>query len=213
MLLSYLREFKQYSYLITRKDGCLETKARGCCLFQEKVINYCNICVYAFVLPFIKYCTFEIFHCAILHVNLTVFIALRGVCWCNASVVYLYLEFLYLKLFDTYLWCFLSSFEMPNFDSSLSNKMSWSTVSKAADMSRRTMKTALLLSREQRISFLTLTGGNWQKWKRVFLTCPCHEIYRDEAVGLKSCKNTWKITIFVKMWNLGQYRENLIFCQ
>ena len=58
-----------------------------------------------------------------------------------------------------------------------------------------------------------LTGGNWQKWKRVFLTCPCHEIYRDEAVGLKGCKNTWKITIFVKMWNLGQYRENLIFCQ
>ena len=58
-----------------------------------------------------------------------------------------------------------------------------------------------------------LTGGNWQKWKRVFLTCPCHEIYRDEAVGLKSCKNTWKIMIFVKIWNLGQYRENLISCQ
>ena len=58
-----------------------------------------------------------------------------------------------------------------------------------------------------------LTGGNWQKWKRVFLTCPCHEIYRDEAVGLKSCNNTWKIMIFVKMWNLGQYRENLIFCE
>ena len=56
-----------------------------------------------------------------------------------------------------------------------------------------------------------LTGGNWQKWKRVFLTCHCHKIYKDEAVGLKSCKNTWKITIFVKMWNLGQYRENLIF--
>ena len=50
---------------------------------------------------------------------------------------------------------------------------------------------------------LALTGGNWQKWKRVFLTCPCHEIYRDEAVGLKGCKNTWKIMIFVKMWNLG----------
>ena len=60
---------------------------------------------------------------------------------------------------------------------------------------------------------INLTGGNWQKWKRVFLTCPCHKIYRDEAVGLKSCKNTWKITIFVKMWNLGPYRENLIFCQ
>ena len=39
---------------------------------------------------------------------------------------------------------------------------------------------------------MCLTGGNWQKWKRVFLTCPCHKIYRDEAVGLKSCKNTWK---------------------
>ena len=62
-------------------------------------------------------------------------------------------------------------------------------------------------------NILTLTGGNWQKWKRVFLTCPCHKIYRDEAVGLKSCKYTWKITKFVKMGNLGQYCENLIFCQ
>ena len=60
---------------------------------------------------------------------------------------------------------------------------------------------------------LPLTAHNWQKWKRGFLTCPCHKIYRDEAVGLKSCKYTWKITIFMKMWNLGQYRENLIFCQ
>ena len=58
-----------------------------------------------------------------------------------------------------------------------------------------------------------LTAHNWQKWKRVFLTCPCHKIYRDEAVSLKNCKYTWKITTFVKMWNLGQYRENLIFCQ
>ena len=60
---------------------------------------------------------------------------------------------------------------------------------------------------------MSLTAHNWQKWKRVFLTCPCHKIYRGEAVGLKSCKYTWKITIFVKMWNLGQYRENLICCQ
>ena len=30
------------------------------------------------------------------------------------------------------------------------------------------------------------------KMKRVFLTCPCHKIYRDEAVGVsvKSCKYT-----------------------
>ena len=33
-----------------------------------------------------------------------------------------------------------------------------------------------------------LTAHNWQKWKRVFLTCPCHKVYRDEAVGLKSLK-------------------------
>ena len=26
-----------------------------------------------------------------------------------------------------------------------------------------------------------LTAHNWQKWKRVFLTCPCHKIYRDEG--------------------------------
>ena len=57
---------------------------------------------------------------------------------------------------------------------------------------------------------LSLTAHNWQKWKRVFLACRCHKIYRDEALGLKSCKYTWKITIFVKMWNLGQYRA---FCQ
>ena len=58
----------------------------------------------------------------------------------------------------------------------------------------------------------TLTAHNWKKW-RVFLTCPCHEIYRDEAVGLKSCKYIWKNRIYVNMWNLGQFRENLIFCQ
>ena len=54
---------------------------------------------------------------------------------------------------------------------------------------------------------LLLTAHNWQKWKRVFLTCPCHEIYRDEAEGLKSCKYTWKITIYVNVWNFGQFRE------
>ena len=48
----------------------------------------------------------------------------------------------------------------------------------------------------------SLTAHNWQKWKRVFLTCPCHDIYRDEAVGIKNCKYTWKITFYVNMWNL-----------
>ena len=58
---------------------------------------------------------------------------------------------------------------------------------------------------------IPLTAHNWQKWKRVFLTCPRHEIYRDEAVGLKSRKYTWKIKIYVNMWNLEQFHENLIF--
>ena len=47
----------------------------------------------------------------------------------------------------------------------------------------------------------SLTAHNWQKWKRVLLTCPCHKICRDEAVGLKSCKYTWKITnFFCEIW-------------
>ena len=58
-----------------------------------------------------------------------------------------------------------------------------------------------------------LTAHNWQKWKRVFLTCPCHEIYREQMVGLKNFNYTLKIVIFVKMLNLGQNRENCIFCQ
>ena len=58
--------------------------------------------------------------------------------------------------------------------------------------------------------FTALTAHNWQKWKSTFLTCPCHKIGRVEALGLKY---TFKITIFVKMWNLGQFWENLIFCQ
>ena len=62
------------------------------------------------------------------------------------------------------------------------------------------------------INFL-LTTHNWQKWKRVFLTCPYHEIYRVEAIGLKNFNYTWKIMIFANMWNLGQFREKSIFCQ
>ena len=32
------------------------------------------------------------------------------------------------------------------------------------------------------LMIVVLTAHNWQNWKRVFLTCPCDEIYRDEAV-------------------------------
>ena len=33
-----------------------------------------------------------------------------------------------------------------------------------------------------------LMAHNWQKWKSRFLTFPCHKIYGEEAVGLKSSK-------------------------
>ena len=44
-----------------------------------------------------------------------------------------------------------------------------------------------------------LTAHNWQNWKRVFLTCPCHEIYKDEAVRLK------KLQIYLKNYDLREY--------
>ena len=56
----------------------------------------------------------------------------------------------------------------------------------------------------------TLTVHNWQKWKSTFPTCPCHEIYSEEAVCVKSYNYTWKITIFVNMCNLGQFLENFV---
>ena len=41
---------------------------------------------------------------------------------------------------------------------------------------------------------------NWQKWKKkTFLSYPCHEICRVEAVGLKIYSYTEKITIIVKI--------------
>ena len=50
----------------------------------------------------------------------------------------------------------------------------------------------LFLNLELKLQSTKLTAHNWQNWKRVLLTSPCHDIYRDEAVGLKSCKHTWK---------------------
>ena len=38
--------------------------------------------------------------------------------------------------------------------------------------------------------FVVLTAHNWQKWKSIFLTSPCHIIHRVEAVGLKSSSYT-----------------------
>ena len=48
-----------------------------------------------------------------------------------------------------------------------------------------------------------ITAHNWQKWNSRFLTCHCYEIHREEVIGLKSSNYTYKILIFVYMWNLG----------
>ena len=59
---------------------------------------------------------------------------------------------------------------------------------------------------------ICINGSQLAKMKSRFLTCPCRKIYKEEAVGLSMFNNTFKITIFVSMWNLGPFRENLIFC-
>ena len=38
-----------------------------------------------------------------------------------------------------------------------------------------------------------------------------HKIFRVEAINLAIFIYTWKIVIFVNMWNLGQFRENWYF--
>ena len=49
---------------------------------------------------------------------------------------------------------------------------------------------------------------NWQKGKSTFFTCPCHNVLRVKAVGLKSSNHTLKKYDFCE--NLGQFCENVI---
>ena len=48
---------------------------------------------------------------------------------------------------------------------------------------------------------MPLTARNWQKCKRVFMTCPCHEIYKDEGVGLN------KMQTYLKNYDFCEYVE------
>ena len=41
-------------------------------------------------------------------------------------------------------------------------------------------------------AFIMLNGSQLAKMKKFIPTCYCHEIYREEAVGLKSSKYTFK---------------------
>ena len=47
---------------------------------------------------------------------------------------------------------------------------------------------------------LNLTAHNWQKWQSTFRTYHCHEIYREEAVGLKK-----KIQLYLKNYDSCKY--------
>ena len=51
---------------------------------------------------------------------------------------------------------------------------------------------------------LNINGSQLAKLKKSIpdMSLPWN-VYKDEAVGLKSCKYTWKITIYVNMWNFG----------
>ena len=57
--------------------------------------------------------------------------------------------------------------------------------------------------------WVPLMAHNWQRWKSTVLLYPYHKIYRVEVVCLKRSNYTFKITIFVSMWNLGQFREKI----
>ena len=70
---------------------------------------------------------------------------------------------------------------------------------------------SIMVNMRQMCFFIQLNGWQLAKnEKRVFLTCPCHEIYRDEALGLKSLQKylkklryLWKCEIWgniVKIW-------------
>ena len=59
---------------------------------------------------------------------------------------------------------------------------------------------------------LNIKGSQLPKWKCKFFTCPCCKLYRVSAVDQLLSYYAIKITIFVSMWNLGQFCEKLIFC-
>ena len=55
-----------------------------------------------------------------------------------------------------------------------------------------------------------LTAHTRQEWKSTFLTYHCHEIYREEAVGLKKIPIIlWKIMIFCEYVKFGPISLNI----
>ena len=63
------------------------------------------------------------------------------------------------------------------------------------------------------VSNSILTAHNWQKWKSTFITCQCHEIYMEEAVGLKSSNYTWKLWFLCVCEIWGNFIKKFIFCK
>ena len=61
-----------------------------------------------------------------------------------------------------------------------------------------------------------IEGGSYQEFKgsqlsSTLYTCPCHKMYREEAFGLALSNYTFEITIFMSMYNLGQFCKSLYF--
>ena len=55
----------------------------------------------------------------------------------------------------------------------------------------------IMLNRYQK-SWSKLNGSQLAKMKSTFLTCHCHEIYREEAVALKNSNYTLKIMKYME---------------
>ena len=54
---------------------------------------------------------------------------------------------------------------------------------------------------------LLLAAHNWQKWRSRFLTCPCHTIYRVEAVDLKCSNYLSKLRFLSICENWGNFMK------
>ena len=57
---------------------------------------------------------------------------------------------------------------------------------------------------------LNLMAHNWQIWKSRFLTCHCQNSYGKSSLSIKLQFCFKKNMVFVNMWDLGQFSENLI---
>ena len=173
--------------------------ARSLPNFIWKALNkmYLDLPAYFFVLFCFCFCLF-----------VWCFLFVRFVCFCFLLCFFC---FLFLFLFCFALFCFVCFFvfllrvwyryiddtnvkmNKNKIKNSRTNSIAKTHTSNSRTIRKKTVNSHfwILFKRQKELCSVFCVNG-WQlaKMKRVFLTCPFHEIYRDEAVGLKSCKYT-----------------------